>query len=648
MNWSSTLILFYLLVTAFSHKASGQTYFLNGSAQAIGDDCYQLTGEFGNQNGTVWYGDLLDLTQPFDIQFRMNLGDLDVNGADGICFVLHTQGTSAIGTSGGGMGYQNFGTSVGIEFDTYQNGNRNDPFFDHVAIQLNGDINHSGPNNIAGPVQISPFNENVEDGLDHVVQITWDPSTNSLQVFFDCAFRLQGNIDIINQVFNGTTQVWWGFTSATGGLFNNQSVCLQENILSVGESVTICEGGSTLLSVGASLDGTYSWTPTDGLNDPSIATPTASPEENTTYTCVYTDLCGEQQTASIEVIVAPLLLTMPVISTIDCNTPTVNINPTINFINNNTYVWTNSANQIVGNSLNFTANASGVYTLSASSNGECFVSETIEVIGNFETLLTDAGANQVLTCVTTSVSLSAADAGANASYQWQGPGVNSSNQGINVSQPGTYTLTVTNEINGCDDTDEVTITQNIIEPDIFIPLQDTLDCDRRTIPIFGLSVENTSDFSIEWTAIGNGNIAGSASILNPVVTYPGTYEVQVTSNINGCESVGFVEVFANEYFFLNLDELRFPNVITPNGDALNRGWRPFIASNPQMEILNLFDEYNLRVYNRWGNLLEEVESARMWFPGDYEEAVYYYIFDFAITCGETRAESIEGDITLFR
>lgn len=648
MNLNYLNHFFSLLFLVFCLTAQSQSYFLNGTAQATGNDCYQLTGLFGNQNGTVWYGDQLDLNQPFNIQFRMNFGNLDVDGADGICFVLHTQGTSAIGQNGGGMGYQDFGTSLGIEFDTYQNSNRSDPFYDHVAIQLNGDINHSGANNVAGPVQISPFNENVEDGDDHVVEIRWDPATNALQVYFDCAFRLQGNIDIINQVFNGTTQVWWGFTAATGGLYNNQSVCLQENILSVGDNVTICEGGSTTLSVGASFDGTYSWTPTEGLNDPTSATPIASPTESTIYTCVYTDLCGAEQSASIEVTVAPLVLTMPVINGINCNNPTVNINPTINFTNNNAYVWTNSNNQIVANSISYTANAPGVYTLTASSNGECVVSESIEVIGDFTTLLTNAGPNQVLTCVTTLVSLEAQNAGQGATYQWQGPGVNTNSISATTSQPGTYILTVTNNSNGCSDTDEMVVSQNITPPSIFIPAQDTLDCDRRSLPIAGLAVEDATDYTAEWTVLSVGSFSGAVDINNPVVSSPGIYQVTVTSLINGCESEASVEVFANEYYYLDLSQMRFPNVLSPNGDEMNRGWRPFIASNPEMEILNLFDVYHLRIYNRWGALLEEIESPRTWLPSDFEDGLYYYIFDYSISCGEVRSESLEGNIHLVR
>jgi len=52
----------------------------------------------------------------------------------------------------------------------------------------------------------------------------------------------------------------------------------------------VCLGNTTVLHAGGG--GTYEWTPTTGLNDPSIATPTASPLVNTTYQVKVTDNNG--------------------------------------------------------------------------------------------------------------------------------------------------------------------------------------------------------------------------------------------------------------------------------------------------------------------------------------------------------------------
>jgi hypothetical protein len=638
-----------IVIIFASSSANAQTYFLNGDAEFIGGDCYQLTPALNTQNGTVWYGDQLDLTEPFDIQFRMNFGDIDANGADGICFVLHTQGTSAIGSSGGGMGYLNFGTSLGIEFDTWQNGEYGDPLFDHIAIQRNGDINHNGINNIAGPIQAAPLSENIEDGEFHTAQITWDPSVNLIQVFFDCTLRLQGTQDLVNQIFNGENLVWWGFTAATGGSVNVQTVCLQENILSVGESVLICDGGSTQLSVGASLDGTYLWSPAESLDDATSATPIASPSETTTYTCVYNDLCGLEQTANVEVVVSPLILTMPSsLNEINCFNPSVSIVPSINFTNNNTYVWTGPGGSIVGNALTLVASSEGTYVLNASVNGECFASESISVVGDFTTLPVSAGPDQTINCIQLQIALAANNAGPNASYQWNiGGAVISNSANTTANQPGTYSLVITNNENGCTSQDNVIISEDLEEPEVFIPLQDTLDCRTRSLAISGLEVTNVTNYNLQWTT-EFGQFVNGVTTNNPIVNQPGVYFVTATSLDNGCEGVGEVIVVANQYFYVDVNEIKFPNVITPNGDASNNTWRPFLASNSTLPIMQLFDAYNLQVYNRWGSLVDEIDRPNVWSPKDIRDGVYYYLLDFSITCGEKREESIKGEIELIR
>jgi len=645
LKFATSLLLCFFIIQSIQ----SQTYFLNGSAEFIGGDCYQLTPDLGTQNGTVWYGEQLDLTLPFDIQFRMNFGSTDANGADGICFVLHTQGTSAIGVSGGGMGYLNFGTSLGIEFDTWQNGDYADPFFDHIAIQKNGDINHNGVNNIAGPIQADPLDQNIEDGEFHIVQITWDPSTQLIQVFFDCVLRLEGNEDLINEIFNGQSQVWWGFTAATGGSSNVQTVCLQENILSVGDSVLICDGGSTQLSVGASFDGTYAWTPIETLDDPTSATPTASPTETTTYTCVYTDLCGVEQTAQIEVVVGPLVLTMPPsVNEINCFNPSVSITPSINFTNNNTYVWIGPGGSIVGNALTLVVSSEGTYVLNASVNSECFVSESISVVGDFTTLPVTAGPDQTINCIQPQIALAANNAGPNASYEWNiGGAIISNSANANANQPGTYSLVITNNENGCTSQDNVIISEDLEEPEVFIPLQDTLDCRTRSLAITGLEVTNVTNYNLQWTT-EFGQFVNGVTTNNPIVSQPGVYFVTATSLDNGCEGVGEVIVIANQYFYVNVNEIKFPNIFTPNGDASNNTWRPFLASNSTLPIMQLFDEYNLRVYNRWGALVEEIDRPNVWSPKDIKDGVYYYLLDFSITCGEKREESIKGEIELIR
>ena len=56
-----------------------------------------------------------------------------------------------------------------------------------------------------------------------------------------------------------------------------------------GSDVTICQGGSTSIGSAAVANHSYNWLPVEGLSDPTIAQPIASPSTTTTYTVMMTD-----------------------------------------------------------------------------------------------------------------------------------------------------------------------------------------------------------------------------------------------------------------------------------------------------------------------------------------------------------------------
>ena len=214
---------FYLLIIAMGAFAQNP-YVLNGSATQDNCHCYTLTTETVNQSGSIWNKNKIDLTKPFDYFFNIYLGCKDADGADGIVFVLQPVSTS-LGSTGEGMGFQNIMPSIGVTIDTWQNGNHNDPYYDHIAIQANGDVNHTSSNNLAGPVTALAGSDNIEDCQWHVLEINWNPSTDSIIVKMDGVLRLSLQKDIIASIFNNDPLVYWGFTSATGGSVNFQKMC---------------------------------------------------------------------------------------------------------------------------------------------------------------------------------------------------------------------------------------------------------------------------------------------------------------------------------------------------------------------------------------------------------------------------------------
>ncbi len=276
-------------------------FTLNGSAVQINDTCWTLTPAQNTRVGSIWNETKIDLNNSFQVIMELYLGCKDADGADGILFGLQPVSTS-IGQSGEGIGFQGVSPSVGIEFDTWQNTNLGDPAYDHVAISKNGVLNHGTSNNLAGPVQANASKQNIEDCDWHKLRVNWDAAAKTIEVWFDCNKRLTYTGDIVNEIFGGNPNVFWGFTSATGGANNLQQVCFSyTTFLDKFDDVVICPGGQYQIALSGGVE--YHWTPATGLSNPNIANPIAKPDETTDYQVEVIDACGNQFFDTINVAV---------------------------------------------------------------------------------------------------------------------------------------------------------------------------------------------------------------------------------------------------------------------------------------------------------------------------------------------------------
>ncbi|NNJ56294.1 MAG: hypothetical protein HKP14_09185, partial [Bacteroidia bacterium] len=282
-------------------QANAQSYFVNGNAKALGGSCYQLTSNSNFQLGSVWYADQLDLSKPFDLEFELNFGASDY-GADGIVFVMQTVGNRALGQSGGGLGFEGFSPSLGVEFDDYYNANIGDPTYDHIAILKNGSVNHNSTNSIASPVPALFSSGNIEDGANHIVRIIWDPIFKRFEVWFDCVLRHRITLDLVDEIFNGQSKVFWGFTAATGGSTNTQIACLKDDII-VQDTFPICKGDTIPLNARESINQSYSWSPADFLDNTTIRTPRCNSIVPMTYYVEYKDRCNKTIRDTVHVVI---------------------------------------------------------------------------------------------------------------------------------------------------------------------------------------------------------------------------------------------------------------------------------------------------------------------------------------------------------
>jgi len=293
------LIRICTLLLLFSAAGlKGQAFNTNGSAMFLGGNCYQLTPNSGGQSGSIFSMSSIDLTQPFAFDAVFNFGTKDANGADGIVFILATSNT-ALGTGGGGLGYDGITPSFAIEYDDYQNSNFGDPASDHIAVISAGSVNHTLPSNLVGPISIA----NIEDGEDHCFSIIWDPATLTITAALNSDL-ISYTGDIVANFFSGNPIVYYGFSSGTGSLSNLHTVCFGPPALVPMPDVTLCEGDDVVLQ--ADDHGiAWTWAPSPTLSQLNISDPTADPVVTTTYTVGIDYACGGFLRDTVVVTVIP-------------------------------------------------------------------------------------------------------------------------------------------------------------------------------------------------------------------------------------------------------------------------------------------------------------------------------------------------------
>jgi len=275
-----------------------QIYVVNGDASSLGNDCFQITPAINNHAGSVWSQNKVSLANDFEVRADLNFGTKDIDGADGIAFVFQPLCTG-VGGVGGGIGYEGITPSLAVEYDTYQNAaDNNDPFQDHIALQRNGILVHAAPNMLAG-VSILP---NIENGANHSTVITWDAGAQTLTVFFDGVLQFSYNGDIVANIFGGNPEVFWGFTAATGGLNNDQRLCITDV-----ESTELTQYVVTGASCAENADGAIDFTASPGVTyawSNGATTEDISKMVPGIYTLSVTETNGCASTYTIEVGVA--------------------------------------------------------------------------------------------------------------------------------------------------------------------------------------------------------------------------------------------------------------------------------------------------------------------------------------------------------
>jgi gliding motility-associated-like protein len=217
-----------------------------------------------------------------------------------------------------------------------------------------------------------------------------------------------------------------------------------------------------------------------------------------------------------------------------------------------TFLWTANPGNIQsgGASPNPTVNQPGTYNLVVTNTESgCTATSSVTVTANLAQPTAIATTPGLLTCQNPEITLNGngSSQGPDFTYEWTTNNGNivSGETTLNpvIDQPGTYTLVVTNQDNGCTRTATVTVNSNQNFPNVSAGPEYLLNCVNPTLQLNG-SGSSGPGFVIQWTA-NPGNIVSGANTYSPTINQPGIYYVVVTNTANGCTAEDFVQIEAN-------------------------------------------------------------------------------------------------------
>ena len=284
----------------------------------------------------------------------------------------------------------------------------------------------------------------------------------------------------------------------------------------------------------------------------------------------------------------------------------------------------------------------GTFTVTFTPSGMCYQPGTTSVTVHAVPQV-DFQANAVSGCAPRDIQFTDLTTPTGGTRTWtfgDGNTDNSLYQSVNTYSAGTYTVSLTAEINGC--TSSETKTGYIsIYPEVDANFSVDHQSTEMTNPNFHFTNGSINASTYYWE-FDDGS---SSTLENPSHQYaelPGGYSVLlVANNAGNCPDSTRLTVIVN-------DELVYyvPNSFTPDGDEFNNTFQPVFYSgyDPQNFLLTIFD--------RWGEVIFESRNAAIGWDGTYnngllKEGTYVWKLQFkAMNTDGKHTDS--GTVTLIR
>jgi gliding motility-associated-like protein len=622
--------------------------------------------------------------------------------SDGENISDHTSGNGKMFLSGEGFGWQqavkvkpntNYKFSYWIAGWSYEIGYVN--YAGGDTIYQNGVIATTINGQTVGPT----YYDTLPSGQWDLVTYYWNSGSDSF-----------ANIEIYNYASPGMNANTPG--DAFDDLFFGEYGVLQDSITiyvnptptaNAGVNANICDGNTYPLNGSANGGTIFNWLPNNNLNNNTILNPIANISANTTYSLIVSNNLGCKDTDEVILTILPAPSVSAGPDLIFC-TNTNGILISASGAGNAAWNPINSlSNPSILTPFAFPTSITN-YTLTVTNAQGCSASDIVKITPAVATNVYVS--NNISICLGDSSTLIAS--GTNT-YAWYPNSYSISNQNSNLVFPisnTTYSVVGSNTINNCKDTATVSITiiplpiynligDNIIcigdtttimatqintyqwypsefvinQNDPFVSLipttntiftvsaTDANNCNSiKTLQIIVdqppyLSIKKSNDIQCgtnqaQLTVSGGlsyiwlpSNTLNNASIFNPLASPVASTTYTVLANSIACSTLDSItlNVFNNDDIGTVI-----PNAFSPNGDGINDCFLPISKAN--------FIDYNLKIINRWGNVVfESTDSKQCWDGqqknGQIDLGTYYYIL-----LAETQCSTIKrtGDLLLIK
>lgn len=324
------------------------------------------------------------------------------------------------------------------------------------------------------------------------------------------------------------------------------------------DQLRVCYQGTINLNAivsGGNAVYNYLWSGPNGFtsNLPSIVINNATLLNSGDYTVVVSDINGCASMASANVLVdLPLNVNIVPSEAFSCYGQSITFNSNVTGGSEvYSYNWTgpngfnsNQPNIILNN---VEPSNSGIYTLTVTDSFQCLSTTTAHFTVDPEITVGTFPKNANV-CLGGNLNIISVVSGGSGiySYNWTGPNGFSSNQpnvtlnNVNLSNTGTYTLTVT-DARGCSviSSSDVNVLSELI---VTVTPDQLLTCTGNTITLVAEVIQRNALYSYSWAG-PNGFTADTQSIIieNATSANTGTYTVTVRDT-DGCLGVGVAEV----------------------------------------------------------------------------------------------------------